>query len=185
VSYAVNKNAVDNTDTAQFRLETKKIGDTIYYSNGFMVLENVGKNTDATRLADGTTQNFKIIADLKITSKTNMHYTAAPSIVMIDSTIAKVDDTLYAQNMFIRFAGIADKDKFIIGIKESDRLIESVTIKAYVFPMINLVWLGLVIMAMGITISMLHRGNFTPLQSKLILLAVTAFVFYMFLIAKA
>jgi cytochrome c-type biogenesis protein CcmF len=185
VSYAVNKNAVDNTDTAQFRLETKKIGDTIYYSNGFIILENVGKNTDATKLADGTTQNFKIIADLKVTSKTNMHYTASPSIVMIDSTIAKVDDTLYAQNMFVRFAGIADKDKFIIGIKESDRLIESVTIKAYVFPMINLVWLGLVIMAMGITISMLHRGNFTPLQTKLILLGVTAFVFYMFLIAKA
>jgi cytochrome c-type biogenesis protein CcmF len=185
VSYAVNKNAVDNSDTAQFRLETKKIGDTIYYSNGFMILENVGKNTDPTKLADGTTQNFKIIADLKITSKTNMHYTAAPSIVMIDSTIAKVDDTLYAQNMFVRFAGIADKDKFIIGIKESDKLIESVTIKAYVFPMINLVWLGLVIMAMGITISMLHRGEFTSLQSKLILLAVTAFIFYMFLIAKA
>ena len=185
VSYAVNKNAKDNTDTAQFRLETKKIGDTIFYSNGFMVLQNVLKNTDPIKLANGSTQAFKVTTDLKITAKDGMHFNANPSIVMIDSAVLKVDDTLYAQNMYLRFAGIADKDKFIIGVKESDKLIESVTIKAYVFPLINLVWLGLVIMALGITLSMLQRGNFTKMQSRIILIAVTAFVFYMFLIAKA
>ena len=114
-----------------------------------------------------------------------MHYSASPSLAMIDSNIYKIDDTVYAQNMYLRFAGIADKDKFIIGVKESDKLIESVTIKAYVFPMINLVWLGLVIMAMGIILSMLQRGNFTTLQTRIILIAVTGFVFYMFLIAQA
>ena len=185
VSYAVNKKANIETDTTQFKLETKKIGDTIFYSNGIIVLENVLKNTDAVKLENGTIQKFKVTTSLKITDKNNMHYSATPSLAMVDSNIYKIDDTVYAQNMFVRFAGIADKDKFIIGVKESDKLIESVTIKAYVFPMINLVWLGLVIMALGLILSMLQRGKFTTLQSRIILIAVTGFVFYMFLIAKA
>jgi VIT1/CCC1 family predicted Fe2+/Mn2+ transporter len=48
-----------------------------------------------------------------------------------------------------------------------------------------MVWLGLVIMAVGIILSMLQRGNFSKMQSRIILIAVTGFVFYMFLLANA
>jgi cytochrome c-type biogenesis protein CcmF len=113
--------------------------------------------------------------------------TNAKPIILVDSIgPMNVDDTVYAQNLYMRFVGVGDVEKkqIKIGIKESDKFIEYITVKAYVFPMINLVWLGLVIMSLGIILSMLQRGKFTKLQSIAILVGTTAFVFYMFLIAK-
>ena len=57
---------------------------------------------------------------------------------------------MYAQNLFIKFAGVtSDQTKLKIGVKESDKMIDFVTLKAYIFPYINLVWIGLIIMAVG------------------------------------
>ncbi len=185
ISYAQNKKDIPE-DTAQFKLSPIGNGDTAFYSNGYMILEDVVKETNPKKLANGSTQNFELTAKIKITAKDNMHFNANPKLAMIDSNLLnKIDDTVYAQNLYVRFAGVAEDHKIILGIKESDKFIESITLKAYVFPMIKLVWLGLVIMAMGIILSMLQRGNFTILQSRIILIAVTGFVFYMFLLANA
>ena len=69
------------------------------------------------------------------------------------------DDTVYAQNLFVKFAGYSDSQKIKIGVKESDSLIDFVTVKAYIFPYVNLVWLGLIIMAIGIIMSMIKRAE--------------------------
>jgi cytochrome c-type biogenesis protein CcmF len=186
VSYALNKNAALEEDTSKFVLKSMAMGDTAFYSNGIMVLDSVIRNTTPTLLAGGKKADISLTAKLKITAKNNMHYNASPTLALVDSNfINNIDDTVYAQNLFVRFAGVGEDHKILVGIKESDKLIESVTIKAYIFPMINLVWLGLVIMAMGLILSMIQRGKFTTLQARIILIAVTGFVFYMFLIANA
>jgi cytochrome c-type biogenesis protein CcmF len=182
VSYAPNKEAVD--DTFKFKEIIIGIGDTAFYSNGYMVLKDVEK--DSKKVANATNmQQVSLTAKLKITSKDTMHFTASPSIVVDSFGVVNIDDTVYAQNMFLRFNGVAENRKIKLGIKESDKLIDFVTVKAYVFPFINLVWLGLVIMAAGLLLSMLQRGSFTKLQSILILGLGTLFVFYMFLLANA
>lgn len=50
------------------------------------------------------------------------------------SDLVHSDDTVYAQNMFVRFAGVSDSSKVKIGIRESDKMIDFVTVKAYIFP---------------------------------------------------
>jgi cytochrome c-type biogenesis protein CcmF len=187
VSYAVNKkDAASVEDTAQFTLKTMKVGDTAFYSNGIVILEDVVKDIVQKKLDNGSTQNFSITAKLKLTAKDSMHYYASPSLAMIDSSsLNKIDDTVYAQNMFVRFAGVSEQNKVIIGIKESNKLIDYVTVKAYIFPLINLVWFGLVLMAMGITLSMLQRASISKTKSIVVLVGVTGFVFYMFLLANA
>ena len=181
VSYALNKEA--EPDTAQFREVIMNTGDTAFYGNGFMVLEKVEKNTARDKVAIDSAQ-IALEAELHITSKDSSHYTARPVIIIDSLGITNADDTVYAQNLFVRFIGVNEQKQLRIGIKESDKLIDYVTVKAYVFPLINLVWLGLVIMAAGLILSMLQRGSFTKLQSALILIAGTAFVFYMFLLAN-
>ena len=81
-----------------------------------------------------------------------------------------IDDTVYAQNLFLKFAGVTDGKKIKLGIKESDKIIDYVTLKAYLFPYINLVWLGLVIMAIGLMMSMIKRAKITPLYAAAILI---------------
>ncbi|MEO6288971.1 MAG: hypothetical protein ABIO76_03570, partial [Ginsengibacter sp.] len=74
--------------------------------------------------------------------------------------------------------------KFKIGLKESEQLTQFITLKAYVFPYINLVWAGLLIMACGFVIAITRRlkaANYLTLLSvSIVLLA----LFYMFLIAN-
>ena len=182
VSYALNKNA--EVDTAQFKETKLAVGDTAFYSNGFMVLQNVVNNPVNAKYKIEPGQ-VALMAELKVTSKEQQQFVATP-LVLVDSIgITNVDDTVFAQNFYVRFIGIDENKKMRIGIKESTTLIDYVTVKAYVFPLINLVWIGLVIMAAGITLSMLQRGNFTKLQAGIILFLTVAFVFYMFLLANA
>ena len=69
-------------------------------------------------------------------------------------------------------------------IKESDKLIQYVTLKAYVFPYINLVWLGLIIMALGIVMSAVKRAKLSVFYAALALIVAGAGLFYMFLLAN-
>jgi cytochrome c-type biogenesis protein CcmF len=44
-----------------------------------------------------------------------------------------------------------------LGVKESDTIMQYVTLKAYKFPFINVLWLGTIIMVVGFFISMMRR----------------------------
>ncbi len=181
VSYAINKTDLPE-DTMSFREVILAVGDTTFYSNGYMVLNSVDKNPTNAKVKLELGQ-AGLMANITITAKDSMHYQAKPMVIVDKLGVINVDDTIYPQNLYVRFTGVADTSRIKIGIKESDKFIEYITVKAYVFPLINLVWLGLVIMAIGLLLSMLQRGNFSKVQSAAILIAATAFVFYMFLLA--
>lgn len=169
-------------DTAQFTIKELAEGDTAFYSKGFMILNSVVKNPVNKKF------NFKptdaaLMADITLVGKDSMHYKAYP-LIQIDSLgVNFIDDTVYAQNLFLKFAGVTDGKKIKLGIKESDKIIDFVTIKAFLFPYINLVWLGLVIMAIGLMMSMIKRAKITPLYAVAILVFTAVSLFYMFFVA--
>jgi cytochrome c-type biogenesis protein CcmF len=99
-------------------------------------------------------------------------------------SVLQLDDTLYAQNLFVKFAGVGENRKIKIGIRESSTLIDFVTVKTYIFPYINLVWLGLIIMALGILLSMIRRAGLSTGKGSLILLLASLGLIYMFLLAN-
>jgi cytochrome c-type biogenesis protein CcmF len=43
------------------------------------------------------------------------------------------------------------------GVKESDSVMQYVTLKAYNFPFINLLWLGILVMVLGLIMSTVRR----------------------------
>ena len=181
ISYAINNNAAE--DTAQFAIKEMAEGDTAFYSNGIIILNRVVKNPVNEKY------NFKptdaaLMADITLISKDSLHYKAMPLIQVDGMGVNQVDDTVYAQNMYVKFAGVTDGRKVKIGIKESDKLIQYVTLKAYVFPYINLVWLGLIIMALGIIMSAVKRAKLSTFYAALALLLGAAGLFYMFLFAN-
>ena len=116
-----------------------------------------------------------------------MRYKASPLIQVQEvggNTIAiETDDTVYAQNLFLKFAGVTEDKKIKLGIKESEKIIDFITLKAYLFPYINLVWLGLVIMAIGLAMSMIQRAKLKPITAVAIIIFVTVSLFYMFFVA--
>lgn len=182
ISYALNPEK--NQDTAQFKIQEVKEGDTIFYSKGFMVFNKAIKNPETNKFKIQAT-GPSVIADITIKSKDSMQYNAAPMLLVDSFGIKQIDDTVYAQNLYIKFAGVnAEQNKIKIGVKESDRMMEFVTLKAYIFPYINFVWLGLILMAIGLTMSMVQRAGASAGISLLTVLLVTAGMFYMFLLAN-
>lgn len=158
-------------------------GDTAFYSNGIYILNGVTKNPHNDKYHFKPT-DAALMADITFISKDSMHYKAMPLIHIDEYGLNQVDDTVYAQNLYVKFAGVTEGRKIKIGIKESEKLIEYVTLKAYIFPYINLVWLGLIIMALGIILSAVKRAKLSPLYAALALLFAAAGLFYMFLLAN-
>jgi cytochrome c-type biogenesis protein CcmF len=178
----------NSNDTAKFTIKEMAIGETAYYSKGYMVLNKVLSNPDNKKihLGDG---DAVLMADITLVNKDSMHYKAYPFIQVhaskLDTSTMQVDDTVYAQNLYLKFAGISDVNnkKIKIGIKESNKIIDFITLKAYLFPYINLVWLGLVIMAIGIVMSMIQRAKIKASYAAGILVFVIAGLSYMFFVA--
>lgn len=181
ISFAVSEEK--NVDTTHFKIKEMAEGDTAFYSNGIMILNKVVKNPDNEKY------HFKpgdaaLMADITFISKDSLHYKAMP-LIQIDSTgIIQVDDTVYAQNMYVQFTGVSDTKKIKIGIKESDKLIDFVTLKAYIFPWVNLVWAGLIIMAIGIVMSAVKRAKLSAPYTVVALLFTGIALFYLFLLAN-
>lgn len=183
ISYALNPEK--NVDTATFKIHEVKEGEAFFYSKGYLVFNRAIKNPPTNKfnvVANGPS----VIADITITAADSSKYNATPMLLIDSMGIAQFDDTVYAQNLFVKFAGVDPKtNKIKIGVKESDSMIDFVTIKAYIFPYINLVWAGLIIMAIGLIMSMVNRAKLSGGLSAAVILVLAVALVYMFLFAAA
>ncbi|MES2850080.1 MAG: cytochrome c biogenesis protein CcsA [Bacteroidota bacterium] len=192
ISYALNPE--NNIDTGMFKMYELERGDTAFYSKGFIVYN--GPNKNHHRSTPGNLQ-MSLAADITVFAQDSTQYHAEPVLMVeredpflvktgTDSIkLTPLDDTVYAQNLYLRFATVDPASgKIQIGIKESDRMIDFVTLKAYVFPYINLVWLGLLLMATGLILSMLNRLRISGITAIVIIAVVFIALSYMFFVAS-
>jgi cytochrome c-type biogenesis protein CcmF len=178
---SINGEANKN-DTAQFSIKELGEGDTAFYSKGYLILNSVDKNPQNEKF-HFKPNDLALVANITLVSKDSMHYKAYPYIQIDSLGTYQVDDTVYAQNLFLKFAGVTDNRKIKLGIKESEKAIDYVTLKAYLFPYINLVWLGLVVLALGLLMSMVQRAKISTRLAAGILLFAGIGLFYMFFVA--
>jgi cytochrome c-type biogenesis protein CcmF len=192
ISYALNPE--NNVDTATFKMYDLKRGDTAFYSKGFIVYNGPNKNHHRN-----TPNNLQmsLAADITVFAQDSTQYQAEP-VLMVEREdpflvkagkdsikLTPLDDTVYAQNLYLRFATVDPASgKVQIGVKESERMIDFVTLKAYVFPYINLVWLGLLLMAVGLIMSMLNRLKISGITTVVIIAILFIALSYMFFIAS-
>ena len=182
ISYALNPDR--DKDTGQFKIKEVAVGDTIFYAKGYMILDAVTKNPTTNKF-NITAGGPSVMANITITGKDSMNYKASPMILIDSFGINQIDDTVYAQNLYIKFAGISsDQKKIKIGVKESSKMIDFVTLKAYIFPYINLVWIGLVVMALGLTLSTIRRTRLSSLSGAIAMVVIGLALFYIFLLAN-
>ncbi len=142
-------------DTVAFKPAKIKIGDSIFYSNGYIKLNEVLVNPNPNRAA-GTNE---LILDLQVTSKEGLQYSSKPGILLEGLNMEQHLDTIKAQNLVLSFNKVVSQEEGVleIGIKESSSLTNLITLKVYEFPFINVLWLGVVVMTIGFMMSMLQR----------------------------
>ncbi|MFZ9302111.1 MAG: cytochrome c biogenesis protein CcsA [Sediminibacterium sp.] len=142
-------------DTVAFKPAKIKMGDSIFYSNGYIKLNQVLVNPNANRPA-GTNE---LVLDLQVTSKEGLQYSSKPGIVLEGLNMEQELDTIKAQNLVISFNKVVSQEEGVleIGIKESKSLTNLITLKVYEFPFINVLWIGVVVMTIGFMMSMFQR----------------------------
>ncbi|MER3464628.1 MAG: hypothetical protein C4329_09735 [Chitinophagaceae bacterium] len=155
-----------NKDTASFRPHQLKVGDTLFYSRGFMVLSDVITRDHIPQPGFAPTDSATV-ANLKIYAKTNSLYTIQPLLINkgASGSFSK-PDTLTAENLVVQLQNLKD-NKIELGVKESNSILQYVTLKAYKFPFINLLWLGTIIMVLGFLVSAVRRVQMNRCTAKI------------------
>ena len=150
-------------DTTSFTNREISVGDTLFYSNGLLILNKVSVNPteQAGLYQQGETALF---LDIAVLSKDGRRYTATPGIAVTGNEFRPIPDTVTAQSLILKFNKVKDEKKGLleIGIKESGAITDLITLKVYEFPMINVLWLGIVVMVTGFVMAILQRNR----QSK-------------------
>ncbi|HUM98292.1 MAG TPA: cytochrome c biogenesis protein CcsA [Chitinophagaceae bacterium] len=142
-------------DTSSFRSQWMKAGDTAFYSGGFMVLERF-VTEDSVPNANFKPGDLATAGTFKVFSKNGTSYTSTPLLLNRGGQSESYSDTVLSENLVLKI-NKAEGNRIEAGIKDTDFLMKYVTIKAYKFPFISLLWLGVIITVVGIIISMARR----------------------------
>ncbi len=155
-------NPEKNKDTATFRKEKMKPGDTVFYSKGFIVLD--GLNSVAVKYNDQVIEGDSVFAaQFTVRSLDSSLYQANPLLILRDNRLVPVADTVLSQSLILAFTDFsfakdnAMPDGIMVGVKESNAMLEYVTLKAYQFPWINILWLGIILMTIGFLMAAYHK----------------------------
>jgi cytochrome c-type biogenesis protein CcmF len=154
--------AATENDTSSFRPATIKKGDTTFYSNGIIILNKI--DIDPANFKRATLPGeTPVMLDMTVVAKDGRRYPAYPSftINVHDSSYRNLPDTVIAQNLILRFEKVSDEamNKIQIGVKETSNLNDLMTLKVYQFPVISMVWLGVIVMVIGLIMSIVHRAR--------------------------
>ena len=147
-------------DTADYKSYEVQKGDTVYFSTGYMVLEDIVPNPQSPDYQPEP-GDLAVGAQLKVYSKQGKTYDALPIYYLRDSAYQfSVADTVSNQALYIRFAKILPEQKKIqLQVKQSGIVNDYIVMKAYVFPFINLLWLGTLFMIIGFLMSIRSAGR--------------------------
>ena len=173
----------EQNDTVKFKIHEMKIKDTLFLTKGYLILNNIMKNPNVGNLhfKDSDTA---LVADITVFNKDSTSHKAYPYLFVNNLEIQYKDDTSFAQNIITKLVGLTDKNNFKIGVKEADLPLDYVTVKAYVFPYINLVWAGLIIMAAGFMFSIIRRANANKKIGLAVVFILCFALVYMFFISN-
>ena len=150
-------------DTVQFKNYSLSVKDTAYYSKGYVVLDSVVVNPNNSKY-HFSRSDTALMASVTVVSKDSLRYTAYPVFYVKDNTPQFLNDTIFGQDLAIRFNRIVEGKKVELGLKESSSMVPFVALKVLEFPQINILWIGTIIMIIGFIMSILWRRRQSALN---------------------
>lgn len=148
-----------NKDTSSFKTVNAQVGDTVFYSKGFAVVKGVNSIKEVPLQGITLAENDSVsVAYLDVYAKTGSRYQAKPVLINQGGNSFSQTDTLAAESLLLELRKV-EGENLELALKESDAVMQYVTLKAYKFPFINLVWLGAIIMFTGFFISLFYRRH--------------------------
>lgn len=145
------------TDTTSY--ESKKVvtGDSLFFANGFMVFNGFEtKLHHKNYLAQ--TGDVAVSAKLEVHSLDGKIFPSNPTYFIRNQSENFVEDTVNHFNLYVRLTQIIPNENAAkIEFKQPNSMNDYVIMKAILFPYINVLWIGTIIMILGFGISLYKR----------------------------
>ncbi len=155
INAASDKSKSDTSDYRSYKVSVP--GDSIYLSNGYLVYNGLSKNVSDKRYEPQS-------GDLAISAKFTAYNLGGkvqelnPIYILRDKRyITYMEDTVQALDMYARFANLIvksqDSTTVELMVRQTNPKDDYIVLKVLLFPYINVLWLGVVIMVFGFFIS--------------------------------
>lgn len=160
ISYAEIEDAADK-NTNQYReanISMVNIGDTIFSTQSIIILQDVSRNVDKAKY-DLIDSDIAVSAKLLVKDINNISYTTEPVFVLRGNRVIPIESAVEQVGVKFSFDKI-DPESGKIQISTSEKKSNSrqfIIMKAIIFPFINILWAGCIIMAIGTTMAMVYR----------------------------
>ncbi len=156
VTKTLDKSSVP--DTMQYTKQTVKPNDTLYFKNGYLIYRGINKNVSNPNYIpeQGDIALSTQLDEYNLDGKTN---TVEPVYFIRGNMQNRLEDTLHDYNLYVRIAKInMDKENTVdIEFKQPAAENDYVVMKAIVFPHINILGIGTVIMTLGSILALFRR----------------------------
>lgn len=153
----------EKKDTTAFKLHAITMGDTVFYSKGIIKVEKIVSKSNLP-FQDFKPGDVATVATLRVYSKNNTSYPSELLFIKQKDGTFSASDTLFSQGLVLQLQDVKG-GQATLGVKESDAMMQFLTLKAYRFPFINVLWLGIIITAIGILMSMVQRMQRNKLRA--------------------
>lgn len=134
------------------------IGDTMFSSNSFIILERLNKisNTDSLQL---NKEDVVIGAQLRIEDINRTEYRTQPLFIIRGTDTYSTEVVVDSLGLKISFSNIDPATgKVKIALRElKTNKKDFIIMKAIIFPWINILWMGCLLMIVGCIIAIVHR----------------------------
>lgn len=146
-------------DTLEYKKHVVKQGDTVFLNRGFLVFAGFNTNVSQGRY-NAQEGDIAVEAVLNLNNFTGTVDTLKPLYLIRDGLVQTVDDTVLSRKLYVQLANILPKtDAAELRIRQAGDDNDYIVMKAIVFPYINLLWLGIIIMVLGFMLAMYNRAT--------------------------
>lgn len=139
---------------------TLGVGDTVFTSRNFILLDSIIPLNNPAKRAELklAPEDIAIVAKLRVLGIDGRNYFAEPIFIVRGSFVEPKDVTLDKLGLKFSFYGIdTQNNKAKLKIAERKDETQFIIMKAIVFPGINILWVGCLIMVIGTLLAIFHR----------------------------
>lgn len=139
---------------ADFIEKPMRIGDTAWLVNGYFILRSRSVDTTGFNSRSGDI-GFTLQVDIRLND--GGKFAATPGYFVKGDRIDNPIDSVPGAKLQFRIAGVSGDGFVQLAVKNDAPVSDYITIKVLEFPMINLMWLGMIVMSAGFMIAMFNR----------------------------
>lgn len=141
-----------------------KTGDTIFSSNAIIIFDSLSTATN-NALYNLEKDDIAVIAHLRVLDIT-IKYEAKPVYVIHNNTVQPLAANVDELGLQFMFWKINPQDGRIeISLREKKKNVRDfIVMQAMIFPYINILWIGCIVMAVGIVLSILERVKWKAIK---------------------